>query len=165
MTKLIIYWCHFYCREEKEEGIEVKSSPVKTSPPASPEARPVERQVEARNPEDSISSMVRCLYFATTYISDGESSGMTCYQIVVIWKHFFLKSIPCGIFCIEHTFDILVVWHLIWKREHYEWIEIRNILFEILIYFEKSEVGLSIWIHHQAILMWNCYLVWKIKYS
>lgn len=146
MTKLIIYWCHFYCREEKEEGIEVKSSPVKTSPPASPEARPVERQVEARNPEDSISSMVRCLYFATTYISDGESSGMTCYQIVVIWKHFFLRVFLVAYFAL----NILLIF-LIWKRGHYEWIEIRNILFEILIYFGKSEVGLSIWIHHQAI--------------
>lgn len=59
--------------DDKTEGIEEKASPIKTSPPASPEARPVERQVEARNPEDSISSMVRCLYFATTYISDGEA--------------------------------------------------------------------------------------------
>lgn len=70
----------FVFREEKTEGIEVKSSPVKTSPPASPEARPVERQVEARNPEDSISSMVRCLYFASTYISDGKSLECMFYH-------------------------------------------------------------------------------------
>lgn len=65
--------CFSFDSDDKSEGIEEKASPIKTSPPASPESRPVERQVEARNPEDSISSMVRCLYFATTYISDGKA--------------------------------------------------------------------------------------------
>lgn len=36
------------------------------------EARPVERQIEARNADDGLGSMVRCLLFAKTYVTNGE---------------------------------------------------------------------------------------------
>ena len=35
------------------------------------EAKPVERQVEARPVDDSLGSMVRCLYFGKTYLITG----------------------------------------------------------------------------------------------
>jgi hypothetical protein len=35
------------------------------------EAKPVERQVEARPVDDSLGSMVRCLYFAKTFLITG----------------------------------------------------------------------------------------------
>ena len=37
------------------------------------EAKPVERQIEARSAEDSMSSMVRCLYFSNAFIVNSES--------------------------------------------------------------------------------------------
>lgn len=37
------------------------------------EARPVERQIEARNTDDGLGSMVRCLLFAKTYVTNGKS--------------------------------------------------------------------------------------------
>jgi hypothetical protein len=39
------------------------------------EAKPVERMVEARSADDSMASMVRCLYFADTFIVNGEYSN------------------------------------------------------------------------------------------
>lgn len=50
-----------------------KTAPPADSPPFSPlEAKPVERQVEARQIDDSLGSMVRCLYFAKTFIVSGK---------------------------------------------------------------------------------------------
>ncbi|ESP01458.1 hypothetical protein LOTGIDRAFT_111948 [Lottia gigantea] len=40
-----------------------------------PEPKPVERQIEARSNEDSMSSMVRCIYFADTYIVNGAPNN------------------------------------------------------------------------------------------
>ena len=47
----------------------------------SPEARPVERQIEARGSgsEDGLGSMVRCLYFAQTYIAGPSSTNPTLW--------------------------------------------------------------------------------------
>lgn len=36
------------------------------------EAKPVERQIEARPVDDGMGSIVRCLYFARTFIINGE---------------------------------------------------------------------------------------------
>lgn len=55
------------------------SSPKESAPenenPASPavEAKPVERQVEARSADDSMGSMVRCLYLAQSFIINSMS--------------------------------------------------------------------------------------------
>ena len=38
--------------------------------PATPETKPIERSVEFRNTDDSMASMVRCLYFADTFIAN-----------------------------------------------------------------------------------------------
>ncbi|KAL5019307.1 hypothetical protein ScPMuIL_005029 [Solemya velum] len=48
------------------------ATPRGTTP--SPEHRPVERQVEARPADDSISSMVRSLYFADTFVVHGSTN-------------------------------------------------------------------------------------------
>jgi len=47
----------------------------------SPEARPVERQIEARGStsEDGLGSMVRCLHFAKTYIANPASTSPTVW--------------------------------------------------------------------------------------
>jgi len=47
----------------------------------SPEARPVERQIEARGStsEDGLGSMVRCLHFAKTYIASPTSTSPTVW--------------------------------------------------------------------------------------
>ncbi|XP_033745086.1 LOW QUALITY PROTEIN: LLGL scribble cell polarity complex component 2-like [Pecten maximus] len=63
--------------EEKTTGIEetpAEGATSRTSPAASPEPRPVERAVEARSTEDSMASMVRCLYFADTFITQGSGN-------------------------------------------------------------------------------------------
>lgn len=63
--------------EEKTTGIEetpAEGATSRTSPAASPEPRPVERAVEARSTEDSMASMVRCLYFADTFITQGAGN-------------------------------------------------------------------------------------------
>lgn len=39
------------------------------------EAKPVERQIEARSVGDSFSSFVRCLYFARTFLVNGNNSN------------------------------------------------------------------------------------------
>jgi lethal(2) giant larvae protein len=47
-----------------------ETSPVTT--PTAEHQKPVERQVEARGVEDSMSSIVKSLYFADTFILDGK---------------------------------------------------------------------------------------------
>lgn len=59
-----------------------ENTPTTNSPPArkiqedgqfSPlDAKPVERQIEARSVDDSMSSFVRCLYFARTFLVNGN---------------------------------------------------------------------------------------------
>ncbi|XP_053393293.1 lethal(2) giant larvae protein homolog 1-like isoform X2 [Mercenaria mercenaria] len=66
-----------------DKNIEEKASPeagpsasAAAEPPASPtpsEPKPVERSVEFRSNEDSMASMVRCLYFADTFIVNGHT--------------------------------------------------------------------------------------------
>lgn len=47
--------------------------------PAIPaESRPVERQIEARAVDDGMGSMIRCLTFAQTYITNGEFKFVIC---------------------------------------------------------------------------------------
>lgn len=64
----------FFCSDEKKPEEEGSSSPTKSraSPGASPEPRPVERQIEARNPDETVGSMVRCLYFANTFVTNSK---------------------------------------------------------------------------------------------
>lgn len=55
------------------------TSPPARKPPTATEqgefspldAKPVERQIEARPVEDSMGSFVRCLYFARTFLING----------------------------------------------------------------------------------------------
>lgn len=56
------------------------TSPPARKPPTATEqgdfnpldAKPVERQIEARPVEDSMGSFVRCLYFARTFLINGK---------------------------------------------------------------------------------------------
>lgn len=48
------------------------SVPANTGPQTPAETRPIERQIEARPVDDSLGSMVRCLYFARTFIASGK---------------------------------------------------------------------------------------------
>ena len=50
------------------------SAGAEAASPTTPEPKPIERSVEFRNTEDSMASMVRCLYFADTFIVNGEYS-------------------------------------------------------------------------------------------
>ncbi|XP_046587651.1 lethal(2) giant larvae protein homolog 1 isoform X2 [Neodiprion pinetum] len=78
-----------------------KDPPSQASTPAgdlSPiEAKPVERQVEARPTDDSLGSMVRCLYFARSYIISMQNTTPT------LWAgtnngtvYVFTLAIPAG---------------------------------------------------------------------
>lgn len=40
------------------------------------EMTPVQRRIEPRSADDSLSGVVRCLYFADTFLRDGEIGGM-----------------------------------------------------------------------------------------
>jgi len=60
--------------EEPKAEIEEKKEETKTE---EPERVPVERKIEARSMDDSMTSMVRCLYFATTFIRDGTTPTPT----------------------------------------------------------------------------------------
>ncbi|XP_068084416.1 lethal(2) giant larvae protein homolog 1 [Anabrus simplex] len=62
--------------DKRKEGGGDASSP--SSAPLSPiEAKPVERQVEARPVDDSLGSMVRCLYFARTFLISVQNMSPT----------------------------------------------------------------------------------------
>lgn len=39
------------------------------------EMTPVQRRIEPRSADDSLSGVVRCLYFADTFLRDGEARG------------------------------------------------------------------------------------------
>lgn len=41
------------------------------------EMTPVQRRIEPRSADDSLSGVVRCLYFADTFLRDGEARGGT----------------------------------------------------------------------------------------
>lgn len=51
------------------KGRSTRNNPVVTPIPA--ETRPVERQIEARAVDDGMGSMIRCLTFAQTYVTNG----------------------------------------------------------------------------------------------
>ena len=53
------------------EGATASASPVTT--PTEP-SKPVERAIEARSADDSMVSMVRALYFADTFLINGQFS-------------------------------------------------------------------------------------------
>ncbi|KAH8237824.1 hypothetical protein KR032_002653 [Drosophila birchii] len=48
--------------------------------PTTLEARPVERQIEARNTDDGLGSMVRCLLFAKTYVTNVNITSPTLWS-------------------------------------------------------------------------------------
>ncbi|KAL8573601.1 hypothetical protein ACOMHN_007154 [Nucella lapillus] len=56
------------------EGAVAAAVSTAASAAAASEARPVERMVEARSAEDSLASMIRCLYFANTFIINGGTN-------------------------------------------------------------------------------------------
>ncbi|GLG99587.1 Uncharacterized protein GBIM_06018 [Gryllus bimaculatus] len=65
---------------EKQDSIGGGDASTPSSAPLSPvEPKPVERQVEARPVDDGQGSMVRCLYFARTYIISVQSMTPTLW--------------------------------------------------------------------------------------
>ncbi|XP_050447248.1 lethal(2) giant larvae protein homolog 1 isoform X5 [Cataglyphis hispanica] len=82
--------------EKKKESISVASSPSGDLSPAV-ELKPIERQVEARPVDDALGSMVRCLYFARSYIISLQNTTPT------LWAgtnngtvYVFTLAIPAG---------------------------------------------------------------------
>ncbi|XP_012234914.1 lethal(2) giant larvae protein homolog 1 isoform X1 [Linepithema humile] len=83
--------------EKKKENPSVASSPSgDLSPPV--ELKPVERQVEARPVDDALGSMVRCLYFARSYIISLQNTTPT------LWAgtnngtvYVFTLAVPAGV--------------------------------------------------------------------
>ncbi|XP_012284350.1 lethal(2) giant larvae protein homolog 1 isoform X2 [Orussus abietinus] len=63
--------------EKKKETPSVASSPSVDLSPV--ELKPVERQVEARPVDDALGSMVRCLYFARSYIISMQNTTPTLW--------------------------------------------------------------------------------------
>ncbi|XP_076673089.1 LLGL domain-containing protein l(2)gl isoform X3 [Andrena cerasifolii] len=63
--------------EKKKETSSVASSPSGDLSPA--DVKPVERQVEARPVDDALGSMVRCLYFARSYIISMQNTTPTLW--------------------------------------------------------------------------------------
>ncbi|KAH8412351.1 hypothetical protein KR009_001419 [Drosophila setifemur] len=61
-----------------------KGRSTRTNPtnqvPTTLEARPVERQIEARNSDDGLGSMVRCLLFAKTYVTNVNITSPTLWS-------------------------------------------------------------------------------------
>ncbi|CAK9802757.1 Lethal(2) giant larvae protein [Anthophora plagiata] len=82
--------------EKKKEPPSVASSPSGDLSPV--EIKPVERQVEARPVDDALGSMVRCLYFARSYIISMQNTTPT------LWAgtnngtvYVFTLAIPAGV--------------------------------------------------------------------
>ncbi|KAK9303167.1 hypothetical protein QLX08_005108 [Tetragonisca angustula] len=63
--------------EKKKETSSIASSPSGDLSPV--ELKPVERQVEARPVDDALGSMVRCLYFAKSYIISMQNTTPTLW--------------------------------------------------------------------------------------
>ncbi|XP_017887723.1 lethal(2) giant larvae protein homolog 1 isoform X6 [Ceratina calcarata] len=82
--------------EKKKETPSIASSPSGDLSPV--ELKPVERQVEARPVDDALGSMVRCLYFARSYIISMQNTTPT------LWAgtnngtvYVFTLAIPAGV--------------------------------------------------------------------
>lgn len=60
------------------KGRSTRNNP--TQPTTTLDARPVERQVEARSSDDGMGSMVRCLVFAKTYITNVHTTAATLWS-------------------------------------------------------------------------------------
>lgn len=69
--------------------------------PQDVEVTPVQRRIEPRSADDSLSGVVRCLYFADTFLRDGENGrsghpGAVCPwssgKWVIGWTHGFWKA-------------------------------------------------------------------------
>nr|XP_034188429.1 lethal(2) giant larvae protein homolog 1 isoform X7 [Osmia lignaria] len=82
--------------EKKKDVSSVASSPIGDLSPV--ELKPVERQVEARPVDDALGSMVRCLYFARSYIISMQNTTPT------LWAgtnngtvYVFTLAIPAGV--------------------------------------------------------------------
>ena len=76
----------FVCLKHREpgtsgEGDSKKRSPVKSPPPASSQegTRTIERSIEARPVDDTMSSMVRFLYFTDTFLINGQNHTPTLW--------------------------------------------------------------------------------------
>lgn len=52
----------------------IKSNEIPAGPSTAAEIRPVERQIEARTPDDGMGSMVRCLLMAKTFVVSQSST-------------------------------------------------------------------------------------------
>lgn len=86
-------------RGEEESAAAAAASPASRHnesgvDPGSPlsEAKPVERQVEARSSDDALASMVRCLCFTNSFILHSECPSLPCAGTWVLrnpWKHCF----------------------------------------------------------------------------
>lgn len=71
-----------------------RSTRSNTNAPTTIETRPVERQIEARPVDDGMGSMVRCLTFAQTFITNGKfdiTSTQNISQFVQAFFFFFLN--------------------------------------------------------------------------
>ena len=68
--------------DKKKPTSQTNNTISRTIREESPDVRPVERQIEARNftgSEDGLGSMVRCLHFAETYIANASSTSPTLW--------------------------------------------------------------------------------------
>merc|ERR1740131_930263 len=68
--------------DKKKPTSQTNNTISRTIREESPDVRPVERQIEARNfagAEDGLGSMVRCLHFAETYIAGPSSTSPTMW--------------------------------------------------------------------------------------
>ncbi|XP_065560040.1 lethal(2) giant larvae protein-like isoform X2 [Artemia franciscana] len=64
----------------ERKGIADKGTGSQTPVTPTPaETRPVERQIEARNNDDSMAGMIRCLHLATTYIVSADNPSPTLW--------------------------------------------------------------------------------------
>ncbi|CAH0563460.1 unnamed protein product [Brassicogethes aeneus] len=77
-------------RSQRRPHADKESTPVQAAPHRKPapkddenfspiEAKPVERQIEARQTEDSMGSFVRCLYFARTFLLNVQNTNPTLW--------------------------------------------------------------------------------------
>lgn len=54
--------------------------------PQDVEVTPVQRRIEPRSADDSLSGVVRCLYFADTFLRDGETGRGGQPRVVCPWS-------------------------------------------------------------------------------
>ncbi|WAQ96727.1 L2GL1-like protein [Mya arenaria] len=84
-------------RSEEVATAEAGPSTAIEVSPTTPEPKPVERSVEFRNTEDSMASMVRCLYFADTFVVNSHTHNPSLW-VGTNGGHVFIYNItvPSG---------------------------------------------------------------------